>query len=316
MTSNLLSSGSANIVNSRAGPNAGIDAELGESPQSTLNRPFSNPPRTRFRRYITPWATNLSPTISYEHRKRVGRLTLELNQDTFGEYPSIDDLTHPEPRLLNPSPGREVLQQTEDQKSENNKTDRDGDDPGWPTEAVELQIPADKSKRADSGDQSKSGLSSPHGGWIKAKLGLPNSVKLDSKLRFTTLASSAIPLNEPPETEKERSETAQLETKLQRRERKDQEARAAKAEKIRLKNLRDCAVCMDSFDKSQLIHPCHHYYCSECLAGTPSAFLHPLYLNITSLGILSLIYRFLTSSPFLAATHPLRSVPKRLLPHI
>lgn len=270
MTSNLLSSASANFVNSKAGPNAGIDAQLGDLTQS-LDRPFSIPAHTRFRRYITPWATNLSPTISYENRRSVGRLKLDLNQDTFGEYPSIDDLTHPMSSLPNPSPGREVWQQTKDQKSENQKTDRDGDFLGWPTEAVESQIPADKPKRADSGDQSKSGLSSPHGGWIKAKLGLPNSVKLESKLRFTTLASSASMLNEPPETEKERSEMAQHETKLQRRERKEQEARAAKAERIRLKNMRDCAVCMESFGKSQLIHPCHHYYCSKCLAGTPSA---------------------------------------------
>lgn len=301
MTSNLLSSGSANIVNSTASPNASIDVEFGESSQSTPIRSFSNSPRTRFRRYITPWATNLSPAISYEHRRRVGRLTLDLNQDTFGEYPSIDDLTLSKPRLLNFSPGREVLQETEDQNSEINKTDRDGDDLGWPTEAIESQIPADKPKRVYSGDQLKSGLSSSHGEWIRAKLGLSNSVKLDSKLRFTSLASSAITLNEPPEMEKERSQTAQHEMKLQRRERKGQEGRAAKAEKIRLKILRDCSVCMDSFDKSQLIHPCHHYYCSKCLAGTPCAILHPLYLNITKLCIPSLIYRFLTSSPFLAA---------------
>lgn len=301
MTANPSSSGSANIVNSRASPNVGIDVEFGQSPQSTINRPSSNPPRNRFRRYITPWASNLSPEISYEHRRPVVKLTLDLNQDTFGEYPSIDDLILPKPRLLNPSPGREVLQQTEDQKSEYSKTDRDGDDLGWTTEAVESQIPIDKPKRADSGDQLKSGLPSSHGGWIRAKLGLPNSVKLDPKLRFTTLASSAITLSEPPETEKERPETAQHEMKLQWREKTDQEARAAKAEKIRLKNLRDCAVCMDSFDKSQLIHPCHHYYCSECLAGTPCAFLHPLYPIITNLRNPSSIYRFLTSSPFLAA---------------
>lgn len=276
MTKNLQSSGSANIVDYRAGPNSGTDAELGELTQRTPNRPFSKPLRTRFRRYITPWATDSSPTFSYDHRRRVERLTLELNQDTFGEYPSIDDLTHPKPRLLNSSPGREGLQQTEDQKSENQKSARDGDDLGWPTKAVELQIPADKPKRADSGDQFKSVISSPHGGWIRAKLGLPNSVKLDSKLRFDTLASSDITLNEPPEMEKERSETAQHDTKLQRQERKEQEARAAKAEKIRLKNLRDCAVCMETFDKGQLIHPCHHRYCSDCLAGTPRAFLHPL----------------------------------------
>lgn len=243
----------------------------------------------------------MSPTISYEYRRRVERLTLDLNQDTFGEYPSIDDLTPPKPRLLNPSPGREVLQQTESQASDNSKTDRDGTDLEWPTEAIESQIRADKPKRADSGDQLKSGLSSSYGEWIRTKLGLPNSVKLDSKLRFTTLASSAITRNEPPETEKERSETVQHETKLQRRERKDQEARAVKTEKILLKNLRDCAVCMDSFDKSELIHPCHHYYCSECLAGTPCAFLHPLYLMTTNLRIPSLIYRFLTSKPFLPA---------------
>lgn len=304
MTSSPLSSVSVNFVNPRAGSNAGIDAELGELTQGTLDRPFSIPPRTRFRRYITPWATNSSPAISYEHRRSVGRLKLDLNQDTFGEYPSIDYLTHPTSSLPNPSPGREVLQQTEDQKSENQKIDRDVDYLGWPTEAVELQIPADKSKRADSGDQFKTGFTSPHKGWIRTKLGLPNSVKLGSKLRFATLASSANMLNEPPETEKERSKMAQHETKLQRRERKEQEARAAraaKAEKIRLKNLRDCAVCMESFEKRQLIHPCHHYYCPECLAGTPSAFLHLLYLNITNLRLPSLIYRFLTSSPFLAA---------------
>lgn len=267
----------------------------------TLNRPFSNPPRTRFRRYITPWATDFSPTISYEHRRRVGSLTLDLNQDTFGEYPSIDDLVLPKPRLLNRSPGREVLQQTEGQKSDNSNTDRDRNDLGPRTETIESRIHADKPKRADSGDQLKSGLSSSHGEWIRAKVGLPNSVKLDSKLRFTTLASSAITLKESSETEKERSETVRHETKLQRRERIYQEARAAKAEKIRLKNLRDCAVCMDSFDKSQLIHPCHHYYCSKCLAGTPCAFLHLLYLIITNLRIPSLNYQFLTSSPFLAA---------------
>lgn len=316
MTTNLISSRSANIVNSRAGPNADIDAELGELTQSTPNRPFLKPLRTRFRRYITPWATNLSPKISYEHRRRVGRLTLDLNQDTFGKYPSIDDFTHPKPCLLNPSPGREVLQQTEDQKSENLRTGRDGDDLGWPTEAVDLQIPADKPKRADSGDQFKSGLSSPHGGWITAKLGLPNSVKLESKLRFDTLASSAITLNQPPETEKGRSETAQHETKLQRQERKEQEARAAKAEKIRLKNLRECAVCMETFDKGQLIHPCHHYYCSECLAGMPSAFFASAVPDYYQFAHSILNLQISNFEPLSRGTHQLRSIPKRLLPHI
>lgn len=284
MTTNLLSSGSADIANSRAGPNADLDVDFREALQATLNRPLSKPPRTRFRRYLTPWATDLPPTISYEHRRRVGRLMLDLNQESFGEYPSIDDLTPEKAHLLNPAqikensgPGREVLHQVEDQEFVNNETDRNGDDLGWPTEAGESQSHVGGPEREDLGDKFSYGLSSSHGEWISANLKLQNSVKLNSKLRFTTLISSAITLNEPPETEKERSETV---AKLQRRERKDQEARAAKAEKIRLKNSRDCAVCMDSFDKSQLIHPCHHYYCSDCLAGTPCAFLHLLYLTI------------------------------------
>lgn len=284
MTNNLLSSGSADIANSRAGPNADLDVDFREALQATLNRPLSKPPRTRFRRYLTPWATDLPPTISYQHRRRVGRLKLDLNQESFGEYPSIDDLTPEKAHLLNPAqikensgPGREVLHQVEDQESVNNETDRNGNDLGWPTEAGESQSHVGGPEREDLGDKFSYGLSSSHGEWISAKLKLQNSVKLNSKLRFTTLISSAITLNEPPETEKERSETV---AKLQRRERKDQEARAAKAEKIRLKNSRDCAVCMDSFDKSQLIHPCHHYYCSDCLAGMPCAFLHLLYPTI------------------------------------
>lgn len=204
---------------------------------------------------------------------------LGLNQETFGEYPSIHDLTLQKPHLLSPSqikenirPGREGLNKVEDQKFENSKIARNGDDLGWPTEAVELQSHVDWPKRADSTIKVPSRLSSSHGEWARAKLKLPNSVKLDSKLRFTTPASSALTLNESPETEKGKSETVQYEAKLQRRERKDNEARAAKVEKIRLKNLRDCAVCLDSFDKSQLIHPCHHYYCSDCLAGMPCVF--------------------------------------------
>lgn len=280
MTANLLSSVSADIANSRA---ADIDIPFCEAPQATLNRPLSNPPRNRFRRYLTPWATELPPTISYEHRRRIERPTLDLNQETFGEYPSIDDLTPQKSQIKeNSGPGREVWHQVEDQKFENNRNDRNGDPLAWPTEAIDSQSYVDGPKRADSGDKVPSGLLSSHGEWIRAKLKLPNSVKLDSKLRFTTLISSATTLNEPPETENERPETVQHETKLQRRERKDQEARAAKAEKIRLKNLRDCAVCMDSFDKSQLIHPCHHYYCSDCLAGMLCPFLHLLCPAITN----------------------------------
>lgn len=289
MTANLLPSGSANIVNFRAGLNADIDVDFREAPQATLiDRPLPNPPRTKFRRFLRPWATDLPPTISYEHRRRIGRPTLDLNQETFGEYPSIDYSTL-QTHLLNPSqikenidPGREVWHQNEDQNFENNKADGNGDDLGWPTEAIEPQSHVDGPKTSDSGGKVPSGLASSHGERIRSKLKLPNSVKLDSKLRFTTLISSAIPLSELPETEKERSETVQPETKLQRRERREQEARAAKAEKLRLKNLRDCAVCMDSFDKSHLIHPCHHYYCSDCLAGMLCAFLgllHPTIVN-------------------------------------
>lgn len=286
MTTNLLSSGSADIASSRAGPGADLDVDFRESLQAILNRPLSNPPRTRFRRYLTPWATDLPPKISYEHRRNAGRLTLDLNQESFGEYPSIDDLTPEKLHLLNPASikenngrGREVLHQVEDQEFVNYETDRNGHVKRWPTEVGESQSFVDGPESEDLSAKIAYGLSSSRGEWISAKLKLPNSVNLNSKLRFTTLISSAITLNEPPETEKERSEIV---AKLQRRGRKDQEARAAKAEKIRLKNSRDCAVCMDSFDKNQLIHPCHHYYCSDCLAGMPCDFLLVLYPTTTN----------------------------------
>lgn len=299
------------IVYSKAGSNADIDVDFREPSQATLtNRPLPNSPRTRFRRYLTPWATDLPPTISYEHRRRIERPTLDLNQETFGEYPSIDystlqnHLLHPSQVKENSNPERELWHQIEDPKFEQNKAGGNGDDIGRPTGAIELQRNVGGPKRADADFTVPPGPTTSHGERIRSKLKPSNSVKLDSKLRFTTLISSAITPNELPETEKERPESVHHETKLQKRERKEQEARAAKAEKLRLKNLRDCAVCMDSFDKSQLIHPCHHYYCSGCLAGMLCAFLHLSHQTITNLRIPSLFYRFLTSSLIPAIKKP------------
>lgn len=74
--------------------------------------------------------------------------------------------------------------------------------------------------------------------------------------------------NEEAKVAREQAKTTKREEQDRKQEKKAQEAAAAKAEKSRQKRLRDCAVCTDTFEKPQLIRPCDHYYCPECLAGT------------------------------------------------
>ena len=74
--------------------------------------------------------------------------------------------------------------------------------------------------------------------------------------------------NEEAKLARNQAKTAKQEENHRKQEKKAREAAAAKAEKSRQRRLRECAVCLDTFEKPQLIRPCDHYYCLKCLAGT------------------------------------------------